>query len=80
MGISVSNDIESCAFILASFIKFFLLVLHNECLQAPKSLVYTSCGYISYMKWVRFSKEEHEVLHVGRTHHLFSARQETTSG
>lgn len=30
------------------------------------------------MKWIQFSKEESEVLHVGRTHQLFSTRQETT--
>jgi len=30
------------------------------------------------MKWIQFSKEECEVLCVGRTHHPFSARQETT--
>ena len=29
------------------------------------------------MKWIQFSKEECEVLRGGRTHHLFSATQET---
>lgn len=52
-------------------------MLHNECLQTSKSLVYTSCEPFLYMKWIQFSKEECKVAHVGRTHHLFSAGQET---